>query len=158
LGLVGYLLFPTLIAQVEQLVTSLPDAFSQMVARARDLARRLGISIGGGGRSVSPSTVASAARRVLGGLLGLFSGLASFLTGLLVVLFVPLYLAAIPGPVVDWVAKLFPSRQRAGVRESLAECRTKLLDWLGGRLFSMLVVGLLSTVALYLIGIPGRCS
>jgi predicted PurR-regulated permease PerM len=92
---------------------------------------------------------------VLGGLLGLFSDLASFLTGLLVILFVPLYLAAMPAPVLDWVARLFPPQERAGVRETLAECRIKLLGWLGGRLFSMLVVGLLSTLALYLIGIPG---
>lgn len=156
LALVGYLLLPTLLTQAQQLAASLPDAFAQLVGRARDLAHGLGIKLaGGGGDGISPSTLASAARRVLGGLLGLFSGLASFLTGLLVVLFVPLYLAAMPGPVVDWVARLFPTKHRAGARESLAECRTKLLGWLGGRLFSMLVVGLLSTVALYLIGIPG---
>lgn len=157
LGIGGYLLLPTLLTQVQQLATSLPDAFSQLVERARDLAQRLGIKISGGGSGggISPSTLASAARRVLGGLLGLFSGLASFLTGLLVVLFVPLYLAAMPGPVVDWVARLFPLQKRTKVRESLAECRTQLLGWLGGRLFSMLVVGLLSTVALYLIGMPG---
>jgi hypothetical protein len=51
--------------------------------------------------------MASVGRQVLGGALGIFSGLASFSTGLIVVLFVPLYLTAIKvdlsfGPPTDW--------------------------------------------------------
>lgn len=154
LGLGGYLLYPTLATQTSQLVSSMPDAFSQLVERARQLANRLGIRLGGGG-GISPQTLANVARRVLGGLLGLFSGLASFFTGLLIVLFVPLYLAALPGPVVEWVVRLFPPDRRDKTREILSESRTSLLGWLAGRLFSMVVVGLLSTAALYLIGVPG---
>jgi predicted PurR-regulated permease PerM len=37
LGLGGYLLLPTFIAQAQQLASSLPDAFSQLLERARDL-------------------------------------------------------------------------------------------------------------------------
>ncbi len=155
LGVAGYLLYPTLAKQVSQLVSSLPDAFSQLVDRTRALANRFGIRLSGGGGGVSPQTLAKAARRVLGGLLGLFGGLTSFFTGLLVVLFVPLYLAALPGPVTGWVVRLFPPDRRDKTREVLSKSRENLLDWLGGRLFSMLVVGLLSTAALYLIGIPG---
>lgn len=155
LGVGGYLLYPTLAKQISQLAASLPDAFSQLVERARELANRLGIRVGGGNGGVSAQTLASAARRVLGGLLGLFGGLASFFTGLLVVLFVPLYLTALPGPVTDWVVRLFPPGKRGKVREVLSESRTSLLGWLKGRLFSMVVVGLLSTAALYLIGVPG---
>lgn len=154
LGLGGYLLYPTLAKQTSQLASSMPDAFSQLVERARQLANQLGIRLGGGG-GISPQTLANVARRVLGGLLGLFSGLASFFTGLLIVLFVPLYLAALPGPVVEWVVRLFPPDRRDKTREILSESRTSLLGWLAGRLFSMVVVGLLSTAALYLIGVPG---
>jgi predicted PurR-regulated permease PerM len=153
LSLGGYLLLPVLAEQASQLATSLPDALSQLVERARELARRFGIKISGGG--ISPSTLASAARRVLGGALGLFSGLAAFVTGLIVVLFVPLYLAALPGPVVEWVVRLFPPRKREETRRVLSEARSSLLGWLGGRLISMAIVGLLSTVALYIIGVPG---
>ena len=155
LGLAGYLLYPTLAGQVSQLVSSLPDAFSQLVDRARGLAGRFGIRISGGGGGISAQTLAKGARRVLGGLLGLFGGITSFFTGLLVVLFVPLYLTALPGPVVDWVVKLFPPSRRDGARDVLSKSRESLLGWLGGRLFSMAVVGVLSTVALYVIGIPG---
>ncbi|MGB3681787.1 MAG: AI-2E family transporter [Rubrobacteraceae bacterium] len=154
-GVAGFFLYPILAKQVSQLVSSLPDAFSQLVDRARGLANRLGIQIGGGGSSVSANTLANAARRVLGGLLGLFGSITAFFTGLLVVLFVPLYLTALPGPVVEWVVRLFPPSRRDRTREVLSKSRTSLLGWLAGRGFSMSIVGLLSTAALYLIGIPG---
>lgn len=156
LGVAGYLLLPILVQEVALLASSLPDALQQLVERLRELANRLGVKIGGGsGGGVSPQTLANAARRVLGGLLGLFGGLASLFTALLVLLFVPLYLTAMPEPVVDWVVRLFPPQKRAKTREILSESRTSLLGWLQGRLFSMVVVGVLAAVALYLIGVPG---
>ncbi len=155
LGAAGYLLYPTLASQGSQLVSSLPDAFSQLVDRARGLANRLGVKVSGGGGSISPQTLASVARRVLGGLVGLFGGVTAFFTGLLIVLFVPLYLTALPEEVTSWVVRLFPPRKRDETRKILSEVRTSLLGWLGGRLFSMTVVGILSTISLYLIGIPG---
>lgn len=153
LGLAGYLLFPVLAQQISQLASYLPDAFSQLVERLRNLASRLGIQTGGG--SISPSTLANIGRRVLGGVLGIFSSFASFLTGLIVILFVPLYLAAMPEPVERWVVRLFPPGRRKKARKVLSESRGSLLGWLGGRLFSMLIVGVLSTIALYVIGVPG---
>ncbi len=153
LGLGGYLLYPTLATQACQLTSSLPDALSQLVGRLRELARGLGIGLSGGG-DLSPRTLARVGRRLLGGALMLFSGLASFLTGLIVALFVPLYLAAMPEAVTGWVVRLFPPERRSTARGLLSEARERLLGWLGGRLFSMFVVGLLSTVALYLIGVP----
>lgn len=156
LGLAGLFLYPILAKQVSQLVATLPDALSQIVDRARALANRFGINMsGGGGGGVSAQTVARVARQVLGGLLGIFTSLVGFLTGLIVVLFVPIYLTALPEQVVNWIVRLFPPDRRDHTREVLSETRTSLLQWLAGRLFSMAVVGLLSTVALYIIGIPG---
>ena len=152
----GFLLLPTLATQISQLISILPSAFSQFVERARELANNVGIQFGGGGGGgPSPQALADVARRVLGGLLGLFSGITSFLTGLIVVLFVPLYLAALPESVVGWVVRLFPPERRDRTREVLSEARSSLLYWLAGRLFSMAVVGILATVALYIIGVPG---
>lgn len=151
----GYLLLPSIVEQVSQLVSSLPDAFSRLVGRVRGLARNLGVELGGGLGSLSPQQLSGVARRVLGGLAGLFSGLGSFLTGLIVVLFVPIYLAASPGTAVGWVVRLFPPDSRDRTRGVLSETRNSLLGWLKGRLFSMAVVGVLSSAALYFIGIPG---
>lgn len=155
LGAGGYLLFPVLAEQAAQLASALPGALSQLVERSRSLAQDLGLDIGGGGGEISPSTLASAGRRVLGGALGVFGGLAAFFAGLIVLVFVPLYLAAMPEPVVGWVVRLFPPERREETRELLSEARTSLLGWLGGQLVSMTVIGVLSTAALYLIGVPG---
>lgn len=156
LGVGRYLLFPVLAKQASELASALPGALSQLAERATSLARDLGLNIGGGGGGeISPTTLASAGRRLLGGALGLFGGLASFFAGLIVLLFVPLYLAAMPGPVVGRVVRLFPPNKREGIRGLLAEARTSLLGWLGGQLISMTVIGSLSTLALHLIGVPG---
>lgn len=153
-GLGGYLLLPSIVEQVSQLVSSLPEAFSRLMDRVRELAGTLGIELGGGLGSLSTQQLSSVARRVLGGLVGLFGSLGSLLTGLIVVLFVPIYLTASPSPAVDWIVRLFPPDRREKTRQVLSESRIKLLGWLKGRLFSMGVVGILSGVALYFIGIP----
>ncbi|WP_047863861.1 AI-2E family transporter [Rubrobacter aplysinae] len=154
LGLGGYLLLPALIDQVAQLVSNLPEAFSRLMDRVREIAQRLGIELGGLG-SISSGTVSSIARRVLGGLLGLFGGLSSLLTALIVLVFVPIYLAAAPESAVGWFVRLFPPGRRDKTRRVLSESRSSLLGWLEGRLFSMAVVGVLAGLALYFIGIPG---
>ena len=91
----------------------------------------------------------------MGGALGLFMNVASTLLGVVIAVFIAVYLAANPGPVAGWVVRLFPTEHRRRVRELLSEARTNLLSWLKGRLASMAIVGVLSTVALYVIGIPG---
>ncbi len=105
LGLGGYLLFPVLANQASQVVSDLPGALSQLVERARSLAQSYGFQPGGGGGSSSLSSLASS---VMGGALGLLSGLASFVTGLLVVLLVPIYLVAQPEPAVRFFVRFFP--------------------------------------------------
>jgi predicted PurR-regulated permease PerM len=154
LGLGGYLLLPVLADQARQLISTAPSAFSQLGERVESLAGKLGLSVG----SLEPpsaSTLASWTRQLLGGVLGLFGSMASTLLGLLVVVFVPLYLVAVPDPVVGWVVRLFPPDRRDRAREVLSKVRVSLLRWLEGRLVSMAIVGVLSIGALYFIGIPG---
>jgi predicted PurR-regulated permease PerM len=50
----AYLFLPVLVEQDSQLAFSLPHALNQLVERARELARRFGIRVGGGG-GISPS-------------------------------------------------------------------------------------------------------
>ncbi len=68
--------------------------------------------------------------------------------------FVPLYLTAMPSPVVGWLVRLVPPDGRSTARSILSDSRDSLLGRLKGRLFSM-VVGALAVGALYLIGVPG---
>ncbi|CAA9450145.1 MAG: hypothetical protein AVDCRST_MAG28-1352 [uncultured Rubrobacteraceae bacterium] len=154
LGLGAYLFLPVLAEQIWQLVSALPYALSRLGDLSEWLAERTGLPIGGGG-GPSFSTLASFGRRVLGGTLGLFDSLTALVFGLVVAILVPLYLTASPEPVVIWALRLFPPGRRSRVREVLSKVRLSLLDWLKARSVSMVVVGVLWTVALYALGIPG---
>lgn len=153
LGVGGYLLFPEFERQAFELSFALPDAVDRLGEHIQDLASRFGISLGGDG--LSTSTLTSWGRRLLGGALDLFMDVASILLGVVIAVFMSTYLAANPGPVAGWVVRLFPTEHRRRVWELLFEARTCLLSWLKGRLASMAIVGVLSSAALYIIGIPG---
>ncbi len=153
-GLGGYLFVPVFTEQIWQLVSTLPFAFSQLGTWAERLGDRTGLPFGDG-EGPSLSTLASWGRRILGGALGLFGSLTTLAFGLVVAIFVPLYLTASPEPVVNWTLRLFPTHRRPRAREVLSIMRGSLLRWLKGRLLSMAMIGVLWTGALYLIGIPG---
>ena len=104
---------------------------------------------------LSPSSLYSPARQLLGGALGVFGSVASVLGGVVVILFLSFYLAANPDPVVGWVTRLFPPDRRPRARGVLSAVRFGLLNWLKGQLTSMVMIGVLWGVALFLIGIPG---
>jgi predicted PurR-regulated permease PerM len=152
-GLAGYLFFPEIERQALELSFALPDALDQLGRQLSDLTGRFGLNVGA--VDLSTATLVDWSRRLIGGALGLFMDAASLLLGVVVTVFVALYLAADPRPVVGWTLGLFPPEHRPRVREILVEIRASLLSWLKGRLASMAIVGALSTVALYAIGIPG---
>lgn len=155
LALGGWLLTPVLEREITALVSTLPSALSYVRERINELANALGLAASFDLSSLSPSNLG---RRLLGGVLGLFSTLASALIGVVVVVFLALYLAAAPEPIVRWIIRLFPPGRRPRTKEVLSEIRLNLLDWLKGRLISMAIVGALSIVALYVIGVPGALS
>ncbi len=155
LFLVGYLLLPVLAEQASQLVFTLPGTLGQIGEFFERSANRIGLPVGGGGEGPSLSTLVGWGRQLLGGVLGLFGDLVSFVFGLIVAIFLPVYLAASPEPVVGWALRFFPPAFRPRVREVLSKTRSSLLNWLKGRLLSMAVIGILWTGALYVMSIPG---
>lgn len=155
MALGGYLFVPVMIEQIWQLVSTLPFAFSRIGEWFEQLANSIGLPMFGDGSGPSLSTLISWGRRILGGALGLFGSLTTLVFGLVVAVFVPLYLTANPEPVVAWTVRLLPPAWRPRAWDVLSKARRGLLNWLKGRLLSMAIVGALWTGALYLIGIPG---
>ncbi|MGF1471525.1 MAG: AI-2E family transporter [Rubrobacteraceae bacterium] len=151
----GWFLLPVLQNELTALTDALPQVYSYMQERARGLAGAIGLNVN---LNLSSSSFGEIGRQLLGGALGLFGTLASALGGIVVIVFLAFYLVAIPKPVVNWVIKLFPLERQPRARELLAKIRIKLLDWLKGRLISMALVGVLSIIALYIIGVPGAFS
>ena len=146
IGTVGLLfaLFGSEVAQQVQLLREmLPVAWSSFEARIGDLG--LGEQLRHMVESVrSPSGLSSFSRFVL----SLGSGLAD----VLVVLVAGVFLAAQPRFYVAGAIKLVPSARRALVSEAMDESERALRLWLKGQLIAMVVVGLLTGVGLWLLG------
>lgn len=131
LDLSGYLLLPVLVDQATDLVFAIANALSQLVERARDFAHSLGIRVGGG-EGISPQTLAGVTRRILGGALGVFTGLISLLFGLIVVLFVPSTWRRCPSPSWGGYSGSSPREEGGSPRTALRNPRASSAGSAGG--------------------------
>ncbi|MBA4115395.1 MAG: AI-2E family transporter [Rubrobacter sp.] len=77
---------------------------------------------------------------------GISLGLVSFI--------VTVYLVLHPTMLVDGFVSLFPAGRRERVRDVLGKMYRAVQKWFLGQLSAMLIIGVLTTIALYIIGIP----
>ncbi|WP_158700941.1 AI-2E family transporter [Phytohalomonas tamaricis] len=70
------------------------------------------------------------------------------------ILFIGLYVAFEPGTYEAGLLQLVPARQRSGTADLLEEIKHKMAWWLVGRLVSMSVIGVLTGLGLWWLGIP----
>ncbi|WP_437563156.1 AI-2E family transporter [Sorangium sp. So ce542] len=143
-----WLIAPSLAAQVDELAQRLPQAARRIAEHAgryawgRELAGRL-----------SDVQVLPHARQALLGATRLLSTTLGALTGVIVVLFVGLFLAAEPATYRRGLLRLVPIARRARASAVLDDVGHILRRWLLGRLLSMAVVGILTWIGLALLGI-----
>lgn len=107
-------------------------------------------------RVPAPSEIVSSGgdADLFGRLTGVVSSLLSGLTNVLIITFVGLYVALEPGLYADGLVRLFPLDRRRRTRDVLSAVATALRRWLAGRFASMVVVGVLTGVGLWLVGVP----
>lgn len=85
---------------------------------------------------------------------GVFSTTLSLIANLVIILFVGLYLAADSATYTAGLVKLFPRDHRPRAREVVNAVGDTLWWWLVGKLIAMTVVGLLTWLGLWLMGVP----
>jgi predicted PurR-regulated permease PerM len=83
-----------------------------------------------------------------------FTVSANFLVGLVVVVFGGIYLAAQPELYRAGLTKLFPRDWRTEVEETIDTVARALRLWLLGQMIQMVVIGVLSGLVVWLIGLP----
>lgn len=83
-----------------------------------------------------------------------FTGALGAVANFVIVLFVGIYLAAQPRPYLRALMTLVPPRSRPRAWHVLETLGNMLGRWLIGKLVSMVIIGTLTTVSLYLLGIP----
>jgi predicted PurR-regulated permease PerM len=85
---------------------------------------------------------------------GIFHVSAAFLVAVVVSVFAGVYLAAQPSLYLIGFGKLFPPGSRENADETLDHLAQGLRLWMLGQLLEMLIIGVLSGVAVWLIGLP----
>ena len=85
---------------------------------------------------------------------GFMVSFTSALANILIVVFGGIFLAAQPQFYRTGAIKLIPAARRGLVSEAMDESETALRMWLKGQLIAMIVVGTMTWVGLWLIGVP----
>ena len=155
-GLAGFLLGSTVVGQVQQFVNRVPTLFSSLQDRAGQLESALGLQTS---LQPDPQQILESAQGFLSGgtfsaVLSVSSGLANVLSFLFVILIATIFVVAYPAPLVKGVVALFPAGRRERAREILDKMYQAVQWWFLGQVMDMVIVGILFTVALFIIGVP----
>lgn len=149
LVIVGVLWFigPKVADQLNQLIQQIPQAVERVRERLSQLPLADEIV-----RSLPQPE--DWGREVMGRIASLFSTTFSALGGLVIVLFVGVYLAISPRHYVRAALFLLPPARRRRGEQVFEVLGYAMRRWLAGRLASMAVVGVLTTLALWAVGLP----
>ena len=88
------------------------------------------------------------------GAAGLLWSSVDFVVNVVVVLFVGLFLAADPSLYLEGFLRLLPERRRTRDRQVLHDAARSMGRWLLGRFISMVVIGVLTWLGLWMVGVP----
>jgi predicted PurR-regulated permease PerM len=147
------LLAPDVIEQTNQLVDRLPKALDKLKERINHtwigrhltkLAERLNPMNG----AAAPATQAAAKAG------SLLATAVNAVVGVLVVLFTGVFLAAQPRLYIDGLSQLFPPATRPRVCQVMDRAGYALRWWLIAQIVDMFIIGLLTWLALWWIGVP----
>jgi predicted PurR-regulated permease PerM len=145
----GFWMGAQIVAQVSELIgqiQSASDRVQQYLEHYPQARRYL--------PEVKPEQVASQAAQALPAVNTGVQWLVWGLTGVVVVLFVGLYIAYQPDLYLSGLVKLAPPEQRGRAGEILGKLHSVLVRWIIGRIASMALVGLLTAAGLWMLGVP----
>jgi predicted PurR-regulated permease PerM len=156
LALVISVFAPIVTNQAQQLAQDLPMLLSDAQARIEGLLGAFGLSIGSG---LDPQQLLDSARGFLSGgtasmFLSVGASVANVLSLGLVILVSTIFTVASPAPLVNGFVALFPAGRRERTRGVLSKMYSAVQGWFLGQLVDMVLVGFLSTIALFVIGVP----
>jgi predicted PurR-regulated permease PerM len=155
-GIAGAALVPTIEDQASEFVDTFPALLENVQQIVVQLQSAVGLKTS---FSLDPQNTLDRARNFLSGgalatVASVGASVATVLSFAIVVLITTVYAVARPAPLVNGFVSLFPAGQRQRVREILDEMYKTVQKWFLGQLASMTIIGLLFTVAMFVIGIP----
>lgn len=133
--------FPTLLAQVQDLISSSQSSFGLETGTSMDPQSLL--ETGRDYLSENASSAVSVGRSLVE---AISLGVVAFI--------VTVYLIVQPAQLISGFVSFFPAGQRERVREVLSEMYQAVQKWAVGQLSAMVLIGVLTAIALSIIGIP----
>jgi predicted PurR-regulated permease PerM len=149
LGGVGLAIAPEVSRQFDELTTQIPEAARQLAGSLERHAwgRWLLARVHSTGEMAAKPEVMQGAGRLLSSTFGAF-------TGLFTVAVVGLWVTLQPRLYIDNGLRLFPIAARPRAQAIVRECGRVLQRWLLGSFLSMAIVGLVTWIGLWALGIP----
>lgn len=87
-------------------------------------------------------------------ILGYLSTTVAIIAGLILVFVIAIYIAAEPKLYTEGLVRLFPKNRRKQVVEIMNEIAITIQWWMVGQVCSMIILGTLATLGLWLLGVP----
>lgn len=149
-GLVGWFIAPQLSRDFIQIFTDVPAALEQLGSQlvqygwAQELQEHI----------PSITQMLPSGSSLFSRITGTFSTTFNVLTNVVYVIFIGIFLAVNPRLYRSGLLQLVPESRRDRMNDVIDEVVTTLRWWLLGKLFSMVVIGSLTGVALWLLGMP----
>jgi predicted PurR-regulated permease PerM len=149
-GLTAWLSGPSIIAQFADMQTDLPQAAHQLIGRVNGYGWGRWLLAQWSGYSQLSSSVSSALTRIG----GIVLSTATVLSGLVLVGFLGLYLAAEPEVYFAYVQRVTPLAFRTKLNACAAAAVRNLRWWVFSQMLSMTAVGVIVAVGLWILGVP----
>ncbi len=141
---------PRIIEQFADLQTDLPQAAHKFLERLNGYQWGTWLLVQWSDYTQTSGNISSALSRIGGFVLST----ASIIGGLGLVLFLGLYLAAEPQVYLSGIRRLVPQSDRATFNACMGSAARVLRWWLISQMFSMIAVGMIVTVGLWVLGVP----
>lgn len=136
-----------------QIRTQLPNLVDRVVQAANEIEDAWGIQLPSTANELA-ETIGGMGDQLLSGVVLVVGTLVTVVTTFLLVLVAGTFIAAEPGRYRDGAVLLFPRAWHAKVRDAFDKVGDGLRLWLRAQLLAMLVVGLLTGLGAWAIGLP----
>jgi predicted PurR-regulated permease PerM len=150
IGLAGWFLMPHVIEQFEEFVQQLPEAARQIEALLERYGLRPQVLTGENGLAAWLAEPEELARYAGNAVAWILQGISA----ILIMFFVAVYFSIEPSLYTAAIVRMTPPARRERARQVIDELAYTLRWWLLTRLVSMAAVGLLTTIMLWLLGVP----
>lgn len=144
------LLFWLIGAEVQNQVTQLSKTFPSTIENAKKYLTSSSI----GDQILEKITSSESQKKIQSFAKTFFSSTFGILGDLYVILFIGIFFTISPETYKEGIVKLVPTKGKKDAKDTINHLAENLKNWLKGKLFSMLIVFILTATGLFIIGMP----